>query len=77
LTFNGELSIVFSPQRSTVERVNSVEIIEPKLTEEPIDIVVITKEEYKRLRDIERQYNHLINTGVDNWENYTYLGDGT
>jgi len=60
-----------------MDRINSVEIIEPKLTEEPIDIVVITKEEYKRLKNIERQYNHLINTGVDNWENYTYLGDGT
>lgn len=48
-----------------------IEIIEPEWPE----IVIVTKKEYDHLKEIERQYNHLIELGVDNWEHYSILSE--
>lgn len=50
-----------------------IEIIEPEWPE----VIIVTKKEYERLKEIERQYNHLIEMGVDNWEHYSMLPDET
>lgn len=39
---------------------------------DPEEMITITKKEYDELVEADLQLNHLQNSGVDNWDGYSY-----